>query len=263
MRQSIAIVFNGLCRKSGGLLLVLAAAALTYALTSAAEAKPQNGAFITFDIPGGALDTFVNGINPAGVIAGTYVTETGVNLGFLRALNGSVITISVPGSTATFVGSGGPIGPNAGPPINPAGVTTGSYADVGGVMHGFVRAHDGAFATFDAPNSVNGTDFLCCITPEGAVAGISFDANFVGHGFLRAPNGTFAAFDPPAFTFTAPNGINPSGVITGAYFDVTGVEHGFLRGGDGTVITFDAPGAVNGTGSAGINPARGDRRKLF
>ena len=194
----------------------------------------------------------MDGINPAGAVTGCTFDGT-VNLGFVRAPNGAVTTIAVPGSTSTFVGS--ECGGLAGPPINPAGAIVGSYTDIGGITHGFVRSPDGIFTRFDAPGGVN-TDFVCCITPAGAVAGISLDASYsVGHGFLRAPNGTFAMFDSPGSTFTAPTGINPEVAISGVYFDANFIEHGFFRARDGTITTFDALGAVNGTEPHGINPA--------
>jgi hypothetical protein len=203
-------------------------------------------------------DIFPNGINPAGAMVGTCATATDptfVFIGFLRAPGGTFATINVPGSASTFVGSGDGE-PFTGPPINASGAVTGFYSDASGLNHGFVRAPDGTFTTFDAPGAVNGTAFLCCITPEGAIAGISFDANFFGHGFLRAPNGTFTSFDAPGSVTTAPTGINPSGVMSGVYFDANFGEHGFVRARDGTITTFDAPGAgPAGTEPDGINPA--------
>jgi hypothetical protein len=221
-----------------------------------AQAKPQQGTFVTFDIPGGANELIPNFITPAGVVTGSYlivVNNNFVSFGFLRQADGSVITISVPGSTSTSVGPAEGV-VFAGPPINPAGAITGSYSDISGATHGYVRAPDGMFTTFDAPGAVNGT-FSICITPTGAVVGASFDANFVGHGFLRAPDGTFTPFDPPGSTETLPTSINPAGAITGEFFDANGTNHGFLRARDGTITTFDAPGAVNGTTPNDINPA--------
>jgi hypothetical protein len=245
-------VLNGLRRGgSARLLLPLAAAAFMCGAPFPAHATPQQGTFVTFDIPGGAGFTFVNGINPAGAIAGWTFDGTMV-LGFVRAPNGTVSTIAVPGSTGTLVGAGAE--PFAGPPINPAGAITGWYFDTSGATHGFVRAPDGMFTTFDAPGGVNGTAFLCCITPEGAVVGISYDANFAGHGFVRSPSGTFAGFDPPGFTSTIPSGVNPAGAISGYYLDASNVQHGFLRARDGTITTFDVPGSAGfGTQPNGIN----------
>jgi hypothetical protein len=251
MHDSIGSMFKGVRRRRAGPLLSLAMAAFLCALASPAHAGAPPGTFVTFDVPGGARDTLVTGINPAGAITGWTFDGT-VFLGFVRAPNGTVTTIAPPGSTATFVGS--QFGGYAGPPINPAGAITGSYADVSGLMHGFVRAPDGKFTTFDAPGAVNGTILVCCITPAGAVAGIYNDASSVSHGFVRAPNGTFATFDPPGSTGTTPGGINPAGALTGNYSDANG-QHGFLRADNGTISTFDAPGAVFGTQPGGLDPA--------
>jgi hypothetical protein len=256
MRNGICPILYGIRGRSSRLLPPLAAAVFICAVGSSAHANAPPGTFVIFDVPGGALAIVPKGINPAGVIAGTYITvvnESVVFLGFLRARDSSFTTINVPGSTSTFVGSGFEGG---GPPINPAGAVTGNYFDASGLSHGFLRAPDGTFTRFDAPGAVNGTDFVCCITPEGAIAGVSFDANFVDHGFLRAPKGSFTTFDVPGSTGTAPTGINPAGAITGSYSDASGLSHGFLRAGDGTITTFDAPGAVEGTQPDGINPAR-------
>jgi hypothetical protein len=260
--DNLGPAFNSLRSRSAYFLLPLTAMAFASAVASAAHAEPQQGTFVTFDAPGGGGISSM-GINPAGVVTGTYVIGTSPNFvfyGFLRAPDGTFTTINVPGSTSTVVGPGSE--PFAGPPINPAGAITGSFV-ASGASHGFVRAPDGTFTTVDAPGAVNGTDFLCCITPAGAVAGISFDANGAGHGFLRDHAGAFTEFDPPGSTLTAPTGINPAGAISGVYFDANGIEHGFLRAGDGTITTFDAPGAINGTQPDGINPAGANRRSLF
>ena len=63
-----------------------------------------------------------------------------------------------------------------------AGTITGSYTDANNAGHGFLRARDGTFTTFDPPGAV-GT-FPLAINPAGAVTGSYTDANFVVHGFL-------------------------------------------------------------------------------
>ena len=151
-----------------------------------AHANAPQGTVVSFDIPGCARDIIPTGINPAGAIAGTCITVINNNFvffGFVRTPDGKITLISVPGSTSTFAGSEF-TGGAAGPAINPEGAIVGSYTDLAGATHGFLRARDGTFTTFDAPGAVNGTDFLCCITAARAVSGISFDANFAGHGFL-------------------------------------------------------------------------------
>jgi hypothetical protein len=68
-------------------------------------------------------------------------------------------------------------------------VLAGHYADAKFVVHGFLRARDGTFATFDAPGagtiSSQGT-FPQSINPTRSITGFYIDANFVAHGFLRS-----------------------------------------------------------------------------
>src|SRR6266567_8050559 len=80
--------------------------------------------------------------------------------------------------------------------INPAGAITGTYFDANFVPHGFLRAHNGSFTTFDAPGA--SITEATSINPAGAITGFYFDANFVPHGFLRAHNGSFTTFNLPS-----------------------------------------------------------------
>ena len=116
--------------------------------------------------------------------------------------------------------------------------------------HGFLRATDGTFTTFDVPGATNTNPNS--INPSGTVTGDYFENGY--HGFLRGADGTFTTFDPPGSTRTFPNSINPAGAVTGFYKDANGVQHGFLRGADGTFTTFDPPGSTS-TDGASINPA--------
>jgi len=52
--------------------------------------------------------------------------------------------------------------------------------------HGFLRAPDGTFTTFDPPGS-QGTSPVA-INQAGATTGSYYDANFIAHGFLRLPH---------------------------------------------------------------------------
>ena len=139
--------------------------------------------------------------------------------------------------------------------INPAGAVTGYYADSNAALHGFLRAPDGTFTTFDPPGSLSTAPVG--INPAGAITGYYCDA-VTCHGFLRTPDGTLTPFDPPGSVLTQSfsGGINPAGAITGTWYDaVNFLAHGFLRAPDGAFTVFDAPGAVNGTTPTAINPA--------
>ena len=120
--------------------------------------------------------------------------------------------------------------------------------------HGFLRASDGTFTTFDPPGSVSSTGAFS-INPAGAITGSYADASGTDHGFLRARDGTFTTFDVPGSIGTFPGSINPAGAITGSYADASRTDHGFLRACDGTFTTFDPPGAFLVIAPSNINPA--------
>jgi uncharacterized membrane protein len=166
----------------------------------------------------------------------------------------AIITFDVPGAQGTFAYA-----------ISPQGAITGDYVDSGGVSHGFVRARDGTFITFDAPGAGTapgqGTDAFS-INPAGTITGYYNDANLLAHGFVRARNGAITAFDAPGASQTFASNINPSGAIAGDYLDASNVYHGFVRAPNGAITTFDAPDAGTGflqgtltTTATGLNPA--------
>jgi uncharacterized membrane protein len=216
--------------------------------------RAPDGTVTTFDQPGAAcsLSTFdecsvATGINPAGVISGSYLDASGVH-GFLRAPDGTFTTIDVPGSNNLSSPSG----------INPAGTVTGGYSDSDpSFLHGFLRRSNRIFTTFDPPGS-NYTH-ADAINPSGAISGSYRDAGNLSHGFLRSRDGNIVTFDPPVGFLTnfTPTTINAEGAITGSYCGDASCNsvHGFLRARDGTLTTIDAPGNNFATADAGINSA--------
>jgi hypothetical protein len=218
---------------------------------AAQENLDHQPTFTTFDVPGAGTGaqqgTFPTSINPEGAITGYYLDASFVQHGFLRARNGSLTTIDVPG------GVNGTYPAN----INPEGAITGYYCDAS-VCHGFLRARNGSLTTFDVPGDINGI-VPVSINPEGEITGFSIDVNLVFHGFLRARDGSLTTFDVPgagtgAFQGTfyfgesffknnnGSGGINPAGAITASYVDASNMLHGFLRAPDGTFTTFDVSG---------------------
>jgi hypothetical protein len=147
--------------------------ALTHA---AAKVLAPVGSFTTFDVPGAVNGTFPSSINPAGAITGSYYDVNFVGHGFLRAKNGTLVSFDAPGAGTTDPSFPGTYAVS----INPAGAIVGMYTDANSLSHGFVRASDGTFTTFDPP-------------------------------------GKIAAFAP--FALAQTSYINPDGVITGAYFE--------------------------------------------
>jgi hypothetical protein len=109
--------------------------------------RASNGTITTFNVsaagtgPGTPLceqtttcpGTIPEGINNQGAITGQYIDASGVNHGFLRALNGTITTFDAPDAGT---GSGQGTIPSS---PNPAGAITGFYIDANGVNHGFLR----------------------------------------------------------------------------------------------------------------------------
>jgi len=100
------------------------------------------------------------------------------------------------------------------------------------VNHGFLRASDGTFTTFDVPQAGTGAfegTIPAGSNPSGATTGFYSDSNFVTHGFIRAADGTIVIFDAPGAVGTGAISITPSGAATGSYSDANFVSHGFVR----------------------------------
>jgi hypothetical protein len=212
--------------------------------TIAGFLRVPDGALTTFDAPpGGYLSGTIYmiapppSINPAGEIAGTYYDGSGAH-GFLRARDGTLTTIDVPGayygSTEVF-------------DINPAGVIVGDFCSPSTCYHGFLRTSDGTFSDINANAGI-----AVAINPAGAITGGALDGS---GGYLRSPDGGFTTFNPPGSQYTSPSAINPAGAITGLYCEAIPVGcHGFLRNQEGKITTFDPPGSTF-TWPTAINPA--------
>jgi hypothetical protein len=148
--------------------------------------------------------------------------------------------------------------------INDDGAVAGVFRDVNGV-HGFVRADDGTFTTFDPGGAPSQVEILSPsrITATGAVAGLFIDTNTVNHGFFLDVNGMITVLDAPgagtaAGTGTQAYDMNSGGVIVGGittgFSGGIAASHSFMRGTDGTYTVFDPPQAgANGSLADGIN----------
>jgi hypothetical protein len=207
--------------------------------------RAPDGTVTGFDPPG-SVYTFApwGGINPAGVITGSYFDANFLGHGFLRAWNGTFASIDAPGAAnGTF--------PTA---ISLAGVVAGIYVDASFVYHGFLRAPDGNITTFDPKGSTSTT--TTGINAAGVVSGYYTNVGSNGfvsgpHGFLRSRDGTITVFDPPGATQTYVSGIDQAGAAAGWFFDGTTsngapVSHNFLRAHDGSFTVFDPPGKPAG-----------------
>jgi uncharacterized membrane protein len=146
------------------------------------------------------------------------------------------------------------------------GAIAGSYYDVSGFSHGFLRSPDGKFTTFDVPGVGGYGTTPLAMNLEGAIVGYYTDSTYSFHAFLRSPDGKFTMWiGPDACTGNGAEGcygsgasnINAFGTIAGGFEDdsVNFVHHSFVRNAEGKLKTFDVPvagtGLYQGTGCPG------------
>jgi hypothetical protein len=145
-------------------------------------------------------ETIPEGINAGGTIAGWYANcNIESNLGgfndiggFVRSPDGNLTLFQPPGTILTpplaqFYQSGDSLTAPHWISIDQAGDITGSYTDVVGVQHGFVRNPYGTITSFDPPESNQTT--ATSINDGGAVAGFYHYHGGGGPpvGFVRVP----------------------------------------------------------------------------
>ena len=143
--------------------------------------RDPKGVITIFDAPNvcqTSNGTFAEGINPAGVIVGTYVEADCVTgHGFLRSPNGAFTNIDVPGA---------PVGATEADAINPGGAISGIYFNSSGGISGFLRSPSGSFTTYSFPGNGQGGVSDKAINPAGAITGVYCDTTGC-HGYLWTP----------------------------------------------------------------------------
>jgi uncharacterized membrane protein len=206
--------------------------------------------YVTYDIPDATQFFGANAINPAGEVVGDYFDSSDHEHSFFRASDGSLTTFDPPGTSFPLVGTGG----SGASGVTPNGAIVGSYLDAAGAIHGYLRASNGAFTVFDAPDST--VTSPAAINPSGEITGRFVPAgSVISRGFVRSPSGVMTTFDAvPDATSTGPIAINPAGATTGSYQLLPGgIQSGFVRAPNGAITTF----TVNdmSTQAVAINPA--------
>jgi hypothetical protein len=232
--------------------------------------RARDGDITTFDAPGGGTSSIEGislNITPADTIVGDYSDASKVFHGFIRTRDGGITTFDPPGAGT---GSGQGTFPSGNDGVSPAGAIVGDYLDANNVYHGFLRAPDGVFTTFDVPGAGTGSGQGTSgqnINPAGAFTGFYLDASNVYHGFVRARDGTITTIDVPGagtgqFEGTQASDSNPADATTGTYFDASDTGHGFLRvpcreGDQGDENSLDTEGATEGDTARAVpaNPA--------
>jgi hypothetical protein len=219
--------------------------------------RSPEGKFTTFDSPGADTTpgnfngTFVNGINDAGAITGSYSDASGGSHGFLRSPEGAFTTFDVTGSAP---------GATVANALNLEGAIVGFFADQNGVFRPFLRHPNGTFATWSVPGECNASPATGCFGSASFSINLFGEAasgyqdnrgNFVDHGLLRRADGKLTTFDVPVagtglYQGTGCPGcsrpLNLFGANAGFYIDGNNVAHGYLRSPAGKITTFDAPG---------------------
>jgi hypothetical protein len=191
---------------------------------------------------------YVTGIDRIGDVAGYYTNvHTGISTGYIRAANGTITQVVLPGAESIQTGN-----------INSSGVLTGWFVDASGGNHAFIRAVDGTFTVFDVPDS-NGT-IAQSINDEGTVAGFYIQDDGIYPGFIRDASGALSLYDtgaiyPESSVYSA--FINRKGEIAGfIYYDFAGYR-AFMRTGNGKLKLIDPPNEVGEPSSeaTGLNNA--------
>lgn len=187
-----------------------------------------------------STNTYVQGLNDAGVVVGYYRVGAASH-GFVRAANRKITTFDPANSIFTLAYA-----------INLSRVITGSFVDASHLGHAYVRAANGSFTIFDAPG---GTDtYGYAINTSGVIVG-GYILNNQASSFVRATDGTISTVQPPGSVSTYAFGINDAGVITGYYYDASFVQHGFTLDAAGNYTSIDAPNGPVSTAAVGINAA--------
>jgi len=138
--------------------------------------------------------------------------------------------------------------------INPVGEIAGITVDANNVWHGFLRAPDGKFITFEAPGAGTGpfqgtiVDFAEGLNAQGTAGGWYIDGTYTVHGYVRTAGGKITTFDGPGegVQWTVAYSTDSQGATAGIYLDAANLYHGFLRTKEGKITTIDVPGAGTG-----------------
>jgi uncharacterized membrane protein len=196
----------------------------------------SNGRFRGRIIVPGANFTTVTGINTAGLICGSWLTD--VRHGFF--FDGASYTqFDLPGNEHTYIEG-----------INDAGDFVGKAIDPRGVHTQFISL-SGVISTFSIPGISDSEVVVRGINNLGQVTGYYLAG--IAHGYLREADGTltYPIDYPVAGASTEILGLNDQGALVGFYDPPVGDEHAFVLK-DGVFISYDHPDG-SATSFGGIN----------
>jgi hypothetical protein len=176
--------------------------------------------YTQIDVPR-AVYTGLFGINSKGQTVGQYVDGSGIAHGFLRNVDGSIVTIDYPG--AIFTSANG---------INSQGEVVGRWDDANGITHTFLRTWQGAITSFDPPSPCVATNQDTATTAhgindQGDIVGRCWDASGTEFGWLLRHDGSFSIVTDTNFLSSDAWAIDDTRMIVGDYSDATWFVHGF------------------------------------
>ncbi len=173
----------------------------------------ENGELRQYDFPG-SVQTEIYGISDAtGALTGNFTDESGVRRGF-----SADEIIEFPGATETFADF-----------VNASGGMVGSYIDVEGIYHPYIRTPKGKFVALNLPRAhlleyffvhgINDADVVVARTKQ--IGGLPLTLVGTFHEGLKL-------FSVPGSVSTEGYNINQDGSIVGHYDTADGRRHGFI-----------------------------------
>jgi uncharacterized membrane protein len=178
------------------------------AVATAADAPKLTFNFSRVNIPG-ATQTFVTGINNAGVMVGTYQDSAGTYHGFILDRK-KITTLDVPHGTNTSIGN---IRPNGA--IEIVGGDTNSAGRATGFLY-----KDGHFTDIPGPrgSTASGANG---INDDGDIVGSYLASNGVTEGYLLTKHG-YTSFNVYMSQINVASGVNDRGKLV--YWSVDGLS---------------------------------------
>jgi uncharacterized membrane protein len=217
-------------------LFTLSFVAASVVCAMATDNPPLILKFDTVNVPG-ASQTWIHGINNAGVTVGAYLDKAGVCHGFIR--NGKEITkLDDPNGSCTDAYN-----------LNPNGsvAVVGNYYANTGNPRGFLYKN-GKF--LDIPGPAGATVSMANgINDKGDIVGVYIDSNTVVHGFLLK-GGKYKTLDVPGAGFSDATGINNAGDVVLYWVPKGGGPYNSSLYNGKIFTTINVPGAEGSVATA-------------
>jgi uncharacterized membrane protein len=265
------------------MLCVLGCALMCSVHASAGDAPKLTFKFTKANIPG-ALQTYIYGVDNAGVMVGAYRDKSsghgyilngkkltklddpkgqpGSTIAYSLNPNGAISVVgaysTASGTTVGFLYKNGKYTDIPGPTgtrqssansINDAGAIVGSYVDSNDVMHGFLLKGE-KYTTLDLPGATEGTG-ATGINTRGWIVLYGYNSTGAASALTKNNGKTYLPINVPGAAASFANDLDSAGDVVYQWFDSRHVSHGALLQA-GKYYKFDYPKAVF-TYGGGIN----------